>query len=158
MNYNFVIYKIEVGKKIYIGSTWDYEKKIKTHMQYYKKSKNKLYNYINELEIEWEDLNIEILDKCFLNDKCEIKRRMKQQEFINKYNSNSKIEGLNSIDVYRYEEHKGERFKKYSKKYYHNHKSTISIKAKSKYQKNKTEKMVRSIVDDIINKTMFIFI
>ena len=99
MYYSFIIYRFIVHDKIYVGSTYDYDLRMNSHKSKLKTSTNKLYNYINECNLNFDSIDIEILyiSKKFLKKDYLIKKLI-EQHFIDLYNS---IEsGLNTYNAY----------------------------------------------------------
>jgi len=135
------IYKIQVGKLIYIGSTWDLGNCIINHSKRYtnKINPSKLYQEIQDADLEFDDLIIKPLKQIRLKKLCDETRYKTQQSFIDKYNSVNN--GLNDRNVYISENNKKSCNCNYSKKYYCKKKKDISIKAKAKYQEKKIFKI-----------------
>lgn len=97
--HSFIIYRFIVHDKIYVGSTFDYDLRMRTHMFNLKSNTNKLYKYINECNLDFNSINIEILyvSKKFLIKDYLIKHLI-EQHFINLFDS---IEnGLNTYNAY----------------------------------------------------------
>ena len=125
MYYSFVIYRFIVLDKIYVGSTYDYDLRMISHKSKLKSSKNKLYNYINECNLNFNSINIEILyiSKKFSTKDYLIKHLI-EQHFINLFDS---IEtGLNTYNAYVSIEQR----KKNKMKFHHAHRDEILEKLK----------------------------
>ena len=99
MYYSFVIYRFIVHDKIYIGSTYDYDLRMYSHQSKLKNGTNKLYKYINECNLDFNSINIDILyvSKKFTTKDYLIKHLI-EQHFINLYNSIE--DGLNTYNAY----------------------------------------------------------
>jgi len=125
MYYSFVIYRFIVHDKIYVGSTYDYNLRMISHRSKLKTSTNKLYNYINECNLDFNSIDIEIMfvSKKFLKKDYLIKHLI-EQHFINLYNSIE--DGLNTLNAYISVEQR----EKNKMKFHHEHRDEMLEKMK----------------------------
>jgi len=135
------IYKIYVGKLIYIGSTWDLGDCIITHSKRYtnKTNPSKLYQEIQDADLEFDDLIIKPLKQIRLKKRCDETRFKTQQLFIDKYDSVNN--GLNDRNVYINDCKKKQNVSKKNKNYYNKKSIDIKKKAKAKYQEKQLFKI-----------------
>ena len=98
--YTFVIYKFLVKDKIYIGSTYNFNRRIYEHK--YKLNLNysyALYQYMIECKLTFDNIKIEIIYTSHpLKTKDVLIQRLIEQHFINLYDSVNN--GLNTRDAY----------------------------------------------------------
>ena len=132
MNNKVTIYIIKVGKLVYVGSTWNAAECFMYHMSSYRNENisSKLYEEIRNADLEWKDLDIEIVNKTFLKKYCDIERRKLQQIYIDKYdavknglNERNSYASLNQKKKYSLEKSKiynknnNDKYKKYQQNY-----------------------------------------
>jgi|TARA_R110000823_G_scaffold300689_1_gene421514 hypothetical protein len=128
---NGIIYKIEIGKEFYVGSTKNLIERQYLHNSRLKKYSGKLYeicraNNINEIEcIELEKVKVENKKELFIL----------EQKYINELKPT-----LNSYNAYITEEEKKAQIKLKGIIYYENNKEKIKEKV-NVYRKNNKEKI-----------------
>ena len=104
-NYQLHIYRLIIGDKSYIGSTWNIEKRMKTHAcnidgyhNILRRGKDNLtWKIRSQLYIhkyKWRDIEVEILYIEELDHKDEFYKTKMEQLYINEYDS--KRNGLNT--------------------------------------------------------------
>jgi len=123
-----IVYKVEIGDKLYIGSTTEKLNVRQVKHNYERKRKNyKLYQEANKLNIE--KIICILLEEKEIENELEI--RLLEQEYIDKLqpslNHRSAPSGL--IHTER------------MKKYYKDNKETINLKNKENYEKNKEKRL-----------------
>ena len=142
----YTFYRIthpENDKINYIGSTIDLHRRISNHkygLNSKKKYNIKLYQYLREYNIKFDDLIFEVLMKCDTNIHLKL-----ENMFINQYNSVEN--GLNTLNSYLnknewYEKNK-ERLSKTTKAYYLKNRDKIQTRSKEYYEKNKERIKIR---------------
>ena len=153
MKFILTIYKFAINGVIYIGSTWDFHRRIIEHKRYCYDEKNRDYNYqvykyIRENNIDWNNIIIENIYTQELDERNDLLRRQTEQKYIDEYDS--KNNGLNTYNAYITEEEKKEYTKEYTKKhkekikeYQEKHKKKIK-----EYQKEYREKHKKKIKED----------
>jgi len=164
MKFILTIYKFDINGMIYIGSTWDFDKRIREHKcrcynENDKRNHCKLYKHIRNNNIEWDNINVECIYTQELNEKNKLLKRQTEQIYIDKYDS--KNNGLNHVNAYiskedyllskkkyreihrdryiKYREDSKEKHKEYIKVYNEEHKEEIKEKKRKYYEKHKEE-------------------
>ena len=105
-NYQLHIYRLIVGDKSYIGSTWNIDERIKKHACNFNGYHNILRKGKDNLTLKirtqlyihkykWKDVEIEILYIENVDNKDEFYKTKMEQLYINKFDS--KNNGLNSV-------------------------------------------------------------
>jgi len=133
------VYKIEIGEKIYIGSTIQklYKRQTK-HNEDYRKRNNKLYQECRKHNVE-KIICIPLEVKEIEND---LEIRLLEQEYIDELNpllnQKSTPSGLPRLEQRKqYREKNKEKIREMKKKYYKNNKEKESIKRKQDWIKNR---------------------
>lgn len=176
MKFILTIYKFDINKMIYIGSSWDYDERLANHKYncYDENSNNyncELYKYIRENNIDWNDITIEDIYTQELDEKNNLFKRQTEQKYIEKYDS--KNNGLNTRNAYttdeqkkeqlkEYHENHKEELKEYYKEYRDKHKEEIKHKKKEYYENHKEEilermKLYKIEKQHILNKKTFCY-
>jgi len=136
MKFILTIYKFDINGMIYIGSTWDFDTRIIHHKNYcYNENSDvynyKIYKYIRENNIDWNDITIEYIYTHELDEKDNLLKRQIEQKYIDEFDSINN--GLNTINAYITDEQK----KEYHNEYRELHKEEIKLKRKNYYEKHK---------------------
>ena len=149
MKFIFTIYKFDINGVIYIGSCWDYDKRIREHkFNCYNENSSvynyKIYKYILDNNIDWNDIISENIYTQELDERNDLLRRQTEQKYIDEYDS--KNNGLNTYNAYITEEEKKEYTKEYTKKhkekikeYHEKHKEELKEYQKEYREKHKEE-------------------
>ena len=158
MKFILTIYKFDINGMIYIGSSWDFDRRKIKHKNtcYNEKSRDynyQVYKYIRDNNIDWNDITIEDINTHELDEKNDLFKRQTEQKFIEKYDSKNK--GLNTRNAYITDEQKKEQMKEYhenhkeelkeyhkeyQKKHYENNKEEIK-EIRKEYKKNHKEQI-----------------
>lgn len=162
----FVVYRLKVREKIYIGSTCDFRLRLRAHKtncfnRDSRKYNNLFYEYIRENDINFEDVEQEILeeiDNLYDNDKENKKNaRIREQYYIDRERENKGDNLLNVINAYtdmeqiktenakkrearKAENYKNDKEKRKAEKkaeWYQNNKEKITARKAVYYQNNK---------------------
>jgi len=141
MKFILTIYKFDINGMIYIGSSWDFDRrKIKHKNTCYNENSSKyyyeIYKYIRDNNIDWNDITIEDIYTHELDEKNDLLRRQTEQKYIDKYDS--KNNGLNTYNAYTTEEELKEYYKEYNKEYFKNNKEYCKERNKE-FRKNNKE-------------------
>ena len=133
------IYKIEIGEKIYIGSTINkLSRRQRKHNEDYRKRKSKLYEECRKHNVE-KIICIPLEVKEIEN---ELEIRLLEQEYIDKLkpllNQKSAPSGLPTLEQRKqYREKNKEKIREMKKEYRKNNKEKESIKKKQDWIKNR---------------------
>ena len=166
MKFIFTIYKFDINSMIYIGSTWNFNKRKVLHKHdCYNENSNgynmEIYKYIRENNIDWNDITIEDIYNKELDEKDNLLKRQTEQKYIDQYDS--KNNGLNTRYAYINEDWSQ---KEYDRIRYINNRDKILAQKRIYDNKNKekkkeycrkyrehkrNEKMCGEIVNELIN-------
>ena len=140
-----IIYMLTINEECYIGSTFDFNKRMNYHKNHCKQNNHKIYKYIRQ-NGGWNNVNIRIIDVYYLVTK---KFKIETEQYYMDYfhsslNQRSAFNGLGKKEYQKeYRENNKETLKQKHKQYRENNKETIRQIQKEYFVNNKEKNKQR---------------